>query len=271
MNIEQLKRQMRNLEEVHGVRFNYVAEIGSRAWGYANDQSDYDIKAFYVQLPWKRDLLDGLDTFRESFTINDICVDVQAMEMRKVIGNIVRSDASTIEAFRSPLVYAHDGSLQKLDELILAHYNAAAVWRVFIDLAAANLYPKRNREFNGKSAIQALRFTLLAEQIAASSEGHFTPSFNDMEINSSLYGSKVHIRNVVDMLNQHRESTDLKGLSEVNSIFSLFEVVKTECVHVGKNNRDTEQAQKLYSRICRWAVMNHENNNSDHLVWTMHN
>jgi len=271
MNIEQLKQQMRNLEEVHGVRFNYVAEIGSRAWGYANDQSDYDIKAFYVQLPWKRDLLDGLDTFRESFTINDICVDVQAMEMRKVIGNIVRSDASTIEAFRSPLVYAHDGSLQKLDELILAHYNAGAVWRVFLDLAAANLYPKRNKEFNGKSAIQALRFALMAEQIAEQEDTLFQPRLQDMTDLESLYGSLGKILGTVQMLNEKRNETDLKSIPEVASIFSLFEVLKASDRPGGSTNRDTKQAQKLYSRICRWAVMNHENNNSDHLVWTMHN
>lgn len=267
MNVEQLKREMRDLELAHGVRFNYIAEIGSRAWGYANDNSDYDIKAFYVQLPWERDLLDGLETFREAFVIDGVKVDVQAMELRKVMGNIVRSDASTIEAFRSPLVYAHDGSLQKIDELILAHYNAGAVWRVFLDLAAANLYPKRNKEFNGKSAIQALRFSLMAEQIAEYEDTLFQPRLQDMTDLQSLYGSLGKILNTVQMLNEKRDETDLKSIPEVASIFSLFEVLKASDRPGGSVNRDTEQAQKLYAGICRWAIDRHEDRNSDHLVW----
>ena len=41
------------IEVEYGVRVLYACESGSRGWGFASPDSDYDVRFIYVnQLPW---------------------------------------------------------------------------------------------------------------------------------------------------------------------------------------------------------------------------
>jgi len=41
------------IEATHGVRILYACESGSRGWGFASPDSDYDVRFLYVHpLPW---------------------------------------------------------------------------------------------------------------------------------------------------------------------------------------------------------------------------
>ncbi|MEQ9508136.1 MAG: nucleotidyltransferase domain-containing protein, partial [Alloalcanivorax xenomutans] len=40
---EEIMRRIRDAEQEHGVRVLYAVESGSRAWGFASPNSDYDV------------------------------------------------------------------------------------------------------------------------------------------------------------------------------------------------------------------------------------
>lgn len=45
---ERVLRQLKEVEQRYGVRVLYACESGSRGWGFASPDSDYDVRFLYV-------------------------------------------------------------------------------------------------------------------------------------------------------------------------------------------------------------------------------
>ena len=45
----EIELRLRQVEQQRGVKIIYAAESGSRAWGLASPDSDYDVRFVYVQ------------------------------------------------------------------------------------------------------------------------------------------------------------------------------------------------------------------------------
>ena len=46
---EKIEEKLKEIEEKEGVRILYAVESGSRAWGFASPDSDYDVRFIYVR------------------------------------------------------------------------------------------------------------------------------------------------------------------------------------------------------------------------------
>ncbi len=109
---------LRAEEQARGVRILYAAESGSRAWGFASPDSDWDVRAIYVHpRDWYLRIEDKpRDTF-EAMLPGDI--DVSAWELRKALRLFAKSNIPIFEWLGSPLVYLdRDGFGDRLRALI---------------------------------------------------------------------------------------------------------------------------------------------------------
>ena len=80
---ETIRQKLSEIEENYNVKIIYACESGSRAWGFASPDSDYDVRFVYV-----RDLRDylRLDAVRDviEYELNDI-YDINGWDIKKLL------------------------------------------------------------------------------------------------------------------------------------------------------------------------------------------
>ena len=108
IRIEILKR-IHNAEVQHNVKVVYAVESGSRAWGFASPNSDYDVRFVYVRpKDWYLtiDVEDKRDVIE--YPIVDE-IDINGWDLRKALKLLWKSNPAIIEWLQSPIVYVDDG------------------------------------------------------------------------------------------------------------------------------------------------------------------
>lgn len=96
-------------EREHDVKVLYAVESGSRAWGFASPNSDYDVRFVYAHKPeWylSVDLADKRDVIE--YPIVDE-IDINGWDVRKALQLFNKSNPAIVEWLQSPLVYGDDG------------------------------------------------------------------------------------------------------------------------------------------------------------------
>jgi hypothetical protein len=91
------------LEERYDVTVLFACESGSRGWGFASPDSDYDVRFIYVnRLSWYLKVEAGRDVIEQP--ISDI-LDVSGWDLRKALQLLRGSNPTLLEWLHSPIVY----------------------------------------------------------------------------------------------------------------------------------------------------------------------
>ena len=119
----EIMRRLAAVEEKEGVRILLAIESGSRAWGFASPNSDFDVRFIYarpqdwylaVDLEDKRDVI-------EYPIVDDI--DLNGWDIRKALQLFWRSNPAVIEWIQSPINYIDQGGFKAgMQELLDSVY-----------------------------------------------------------------------------------------------------------------------------------------------------
>lgn len=103
---ERVRQVLKEVEQRKNVRVLYACESGSRGWGFASPDSDYDVRFLYVHPPeWYL----RVDPPRDVIELPiDEVLDVSGWEWRKALGLLKRANPTLIEWLDSPVVYQQD-------------------------------------------------------------------------------------------------------------------------------------------------------------------
>lgn len=106
----EIEGRLADAEHEHDVKVLWAVESGSRAWGFASPNSDYDGRFIYVHRPeWYLSV--GLEERRDVIEypiVDDL--DVNGWDVRKALRLFWKSNPAFIEWLQSPIVYAQSGS-----------------------------------------------------------------------------------------------------------------------------------------------------------------
>lgn len=98
-----IEDELRKIEQRENVRILLAVESGSRAWGFASPDSDYDVRFIYVR-PQNEYL--RLDPHRDviELPIDDV-LDINGWDLYKTLQLLHKSNPTLFEWFSSPIVY----------------------------------------------------------------------------------------------------------------------------------------------------------------------
>ena len=114
---EKIETVLKSLEADRDCRILLAVESGSRAWGFASPDSDYDVRAIYVRpLDWYLGLGEGLADTWSAMLPDEL--DVAAWDLRKALRQFLKSNASLLEWLGSPIVYSDCGLIGELKGMI---------------------------------------------------------------------------------------------------------------------------------------------------------
>ena len=129
-----IKEKLKLIEEQSDVTILYACESGSRAWGFASPDSDYDVRFIYVH---KQDYYLSIDEQRDviELPIDDL-LDINGWELRKALKLFRKSNAPLFEWLQSPIVYKADTSFHsEMQTLMKGCFSPRAMMHHYLSMA----------------------------------------------------------------------------------------------------------------------------------------
>jgi predicted nucleotidyltransferase len=128
---------LEQIEAEHQVTVLFACESGSRGWGFASPDSDYDVRFVYVhELPWyltvhaPRDLIE--------LPISDE-LDVNGWELRKALQLLRKSNPTLLEWLDSPVVYREEAAFAaRMRGFVPEFFSGQGVRHHYLSMAKKN-------------------------------------------------------------------------------------------------------------------------------------
>lgn len=128
--IAEINEKLDAIERREGVRILHAVESGSRAWGFASPDSDYDVRFVYVRP--KGDYL-RLDEPRDVIEWQlDEVLDINGWDLKKALRQFARGNATLFEWSGSTIVYRTTDDWTKIKEVSRQYFSEkAAVYHYY--------------------------------------------------------------------------------------------------------------------------------------------
>ncbi|MCA9408378.1 MAG: nucleotidyltransferase domain-containing protein [Candidatus Omnitrophica bacterium] len=142
---ETILEKLSSIEKDHDVKILYACESGSRGWGFASQDSDYDVRFIYVH---KKDCYLSLDQKRDVIEqpINYL-LDINGWDIKKALMLFYKSNPTLYEWLDSPIVYRDDhGFVDDLKKLIPDYFSAKACFHHYLSMLTNNYADYANKE-----------------------------------------------------------------------------------------------------------------------------
>lgn len=242
---------LKQIENARDCRILFAVESGSRAWGFASPDSDYDVRAVYVKpLDWYLQINEpSTDTITEMLPGD---LDVVAWDLRKFLQHLNKSNASLFEWLGSPIVYADTGLLAKLSAV---QADCAEPARIAFHYASIFRHAMENRTPDGTISIKKLCYALRASLcVRWVMERHAMPptDFADVRAGVSLSpGESLAIDRLLALKADAREADRVVPAEELDDLLrDRFETVQATTWP----RRTATDVLKVLTRIFRDSV-----------------
>lgn len=220
---QDILHRLQRAEQEHQVRILFAIESGSRAWGFASPNSDYDVRFVYahprdwylaVDLEERRDVI-------EYPIVDDI--DLNGWDVRKALRLLWKSNPALIEWLQSPITYCEHGDFrQQALALLPAIYTSERGLYHYRSMASKNYrgYLKQD-EVPLKKYFYVLRPLLAARWIA---DGRGAPPMEFERLLAMLNADEAQVRaDIHTLLAQKRQAPELGRAAAVPSLNAFIE------------------------------------------------
>jgi uncharacterized protein len=133
---DRIVQALRDVEGSSGVRVLLAVESGSRAWGFASPDSDYDVRFIYAHpRNWYVSVLEERDVI-EQMLPGDL--DVSGWDLRKTLRLFAKCNLALNEWVGSPVTYLEEPEFRKqLSNLVPGYFSPIAGTYHYLKMARA--------------------------------------------------------------------------------------------------------------------------------------
>lgn len=148
-------------KEIEELPLFYI-ESGSRLWGIASPDSDYDVRGFHIQS--KQQYYD-FKKHRDIIELMDGDFDFVSYDVDKMFGLLVKSNPTVFEWIRSNIVYFNElPDWTSFQQGLITNFDFKALFNHYISLAKGNIkLMETDKKFTYKTAFYCIRGLLSAE------------------------------------------------------------------------------------------------------------
>lgn len=236
---ERIVRCLRTIEEDEGVTIAYACESGSRAWGFASSDSDYDVRFIYVR-PSSWYLTIDVDRRRDVVErLLDDTLDVSGWDVRKALQLLQASNVTLFEWLQSPIVYvAHENIVSSLRGLREACYSPKSAAYHYLNMARSI-----SRRYLKGDAVRLKRYFYMLRPLLACgwivANGGIPPLEFEMLAEAQLDRGELR-RAVADLLRRKRQGEELGEAPRVPLIDGF---IRSETEHLSDAVRHLDDSR----------------------------
>lgn len=134
---DKIRDLLSGIEQKEGVRILYACESGSRAWGFASSDSDYDVRFIYIHPPNRYLSIDEARNVIERPV--EGAMDLSGWEIKKALKLFRKSNPPLLEWLQSPIIYLEKYSVaRRLRKLLPEFYSPISCLYHYLHMAQGN-------------------------------------------------------------------------------------------------------------------------------------
>lgn len=134
---QEIHHGLDEIQEDNNVKILYACESGSRAWGFASEDSDYDVRFIYCHHPnWYLSVQENRDVIEVPI---DDELDISGWDLRKALRLYRKSNPPLLEWLQSPIRYIeHYSTARQMRDLAPSFYSPKACMYHYLHMAQGN-------------------------------------------------------------------------------------------------------------------------------------
>lgn len=246
-------QKLSELEKEKNIRILYACESGSRAWGFASPNSDWDVRFIYVHpRDWYLSIEDRKDML--DFGVDENELDLTGWELRKTLRLFRGSNASPYEWLQSPIIYSDPYNFRaELFGLAQEYFNPRHTAFHYLGLAYNSAKKGLvDGEMNIKKYFYVLRPLLAVLWICDKQTVppmEFAPLLEQLKDNQPLYQA------IKDLTARKIKALEGDTILPIPLIQEFIEAKLNECGAIAKNLPDAPQDSEKLNLIFRKSIL----------------
>ena len=117
---ELIREKLKEIEEKENIKIIHCVESGSRAWGFASPDSDYDVRFIYVR---PKEYYLRLDKTRDVIEWQlDDTLDINGWDLQKALRLLHKSNPTLFEWNSSPIIYKTTDEWKEVSSIIEKYF-----------------------------------------------------------------------------------------------------------------------------------------------------
>ena len=131
-----INKKLKEIEEKENIKILLAVESGSRAWGVASRDSDYDVRFIYVR------------NQKEYLRLNDIrdviewqldeTLDINGWDIKKALLLLKKSNPTLFEWWNSPIIYKKNDVFSNFDKYLESYFSSKKLMFHYVNMAKVN-------------------------------------------------------------------------------------------------------------------------------------